>query len=136
MQHNETLRPELAGKHERIWHHQGGMAQVRVRIQRFSQQSYLGPCESNCENYFELHPVPEMLGLLSKMVFGTRNLRKSQDLPWKPPGLEEFHLPSSRAQGWLPAVFRGCSLRSLASEELPFKRPISLPFSLGKSVLS
>lgn len=57
------------------------MLQVWIRIQRFNQQSYLGPSESNCENYFELHPVPEMLGSLSKMVFGSSNLEKSEDLP-------------------------------------------------------
>ena len=66
------------------------MSQVRVRTPRFNQQSYLGPSEPNCENYFELHPVLEMLGLLSKMVFGTSNLEKRKDLPSKPPGLEEF----------------------------------------------
>ena len=44
----------------------------------------------NCENYFELHCVLEILGLLSKMVFGTGNLDKSEDLPWKPLGLEDF----------------------------------------------
>ena len=52
------------------------MSPVRIRIQRFNQQSYLGPSESNCENYFELHPVPEMLGSLSMMVFGTGHLER------------------------------------------------------------
>lgn len=60
--------------------------QVRIRIQRFNQQSYLGPSKSNCENYFELHPVPEAMGLLSKMAFGTSSLEKSEDLPHKLPG--------------------------------------------------
>lgn len=66
------------------------MSQVRIRSQRFNQQSYLGPSESNCESYFELYPIPEMLGSLSKMVFGTGTLEKSEDLPYKPPGLEEL----------------------------------------------
>lgn len=38
------------------------MSPVWIRIQRFNQQSYLGPSESNWENYFELHLVPETLG--------------------------------------------------------------------------
>lgn len=57
------------------------MSQVWIKIQRFYQQSYLGPTESNCETSFELHPGPEMLGSLSKMVFGTGHLEKSEDLP-------------------------------------------------------
>lgn len=66
------------------------MAQVRMRSQRFNQQSYLGPSESNWESYFERYPIPEMLGSLSKMVFGTGTLEQREDLPYKPPGLEEL----------------------------------------------
>lgn len=74
------------------------MSQVRMRIQRFSQQSYLGPSESNCEDYFELHPVPETLSSLSKRVFGASRLEKSKDLPWEPAGLEDF------AEPWRPRL--------------------------------
>lgn len=37
-----------------------------MRIQRFNQQSYLGPSKSDCENYFEPHPAPEMVTLLKQ----------------------------------------------------------------------
>lgn len=60
------LRPEHAGNQGRIWRHPGGMSQVGMRIQRFNQQSYLGPSTSDCENYFEPHPAPEKMVSLLK----------------------------------------------------------------------
>lgn len=128
------LRPELAGKQCWVWHHQEGMSQVRIRIQRFNQQSYLGPSESNCEDYFELHPVPETLGSLSEMVFGTSSLEKSEDLPWKPPGLEEFAEPLS--PGLVPVSFCGAQSWNTSFWGFALKRPICLPFSLRKSALN
>ena len=74
-----------------------------MRIQRFNQQSYLGAGESNCENYFELHPVPEMLGSLSTMVFGTSNQERVRTCL---ASLQDYrNLQGSRAQGWLPVVW-------------------------------
>lgn len=74
-----------------------------MRIQRFNQQSYLGAGESNCENYFELHPVPEMLGSLSMMVFGTSNQERVRTCL---ASLQDYrNLQGSRAQGWLPVVW-------------------------------
>lgn len=69
------------------------MSQVRMRIRRFNQQSYLGPSESHCEDYFELLPVPETSSSLSKLVFGASSLEKSKDLPREPPGLQDFARP-------------------------------------------
>lgn len=87
------------------------MSQVRVRTQRFNQQSYLGPSESHCENYFELHPALEMLGLLSKMVFGTGNLEKRRTCHRSLQ--DERNFQSSGAQGRLPAVSVGHRTRAL-----------------------
>lgn len=99
------------------------MSQVRVRTQRFNQQSYLGPSESHCENYFELHPVLEMLGLLSTMVFGTSNLEK-RGRTCRRSLQDERNFQSSGAQGRLPEVFVGHGLRTLTSKKLTFKRRV------------
>lgn len=37
-----------------------------MRIQRFNQQSYLGPSKSGGENYLAPHPAPEMVSLLKQ----------------------------------------------------------------------
>lgn len=81
------------------------MSPVRIRIQRFNQQSYLGPSGSNCENYFELHPVPEILGSLSMMVFRTSHMERVRTCHTSL--LDERNLQSSQAQGWLPVVWGG-----------------------------
>lgn len=104
------------------------MSQLQGRTQRFDQQSYSGPSEPNCENYFGLHPVLEMLSLLSKMVFGTSSLEKREDVPSKPPpGLEEF--PELRSPRQATGRFREARPQNSSFEGAAVKRPTCFSFS-------
>lgn len=81
MQQHRALRPGHAGSTNGFGITEEECHRFREGFKGFISKAIRFPVSLNCKSYFELHPLPEMLGSLSKMVFGTGNLEKREDLP-------------------------------------------------------